>query len=326
MLDDARNQALIGQIIGFALGANFQEGVAAATSAKGADIAFKSLLELRIERSADQVAVNPNQTRITSTGLLKFFERLQYQELLCARVKTCAYPLTQTDHFVGNTSKIALFGNELPERVKTIHDRMVAKLRFHNPPSQTLAEYLADDTAVSARYARTMAYYRDSRLDQALKLIDGLVEQAPKDPYFHELRGQILFKHGRLSEALPAYERAVKLSPQQPLLRVGLAHVQIEINKPDLIKSAIGNIEEALRYDRFMPLSWHLAATAYGRNGQLGVAALALAEHNLLLGRLMEARGQANKAMRILRSNSPSWLRAQDIEATAKRARERERR
>ena len=53
-------------------------------------------------------------------------------------------------------------GNELPERA-AMHGRMVAKLRgFINPPSQTLAEYSADDTAVSARYARTMAYYRDS--------------------------------------------------------------------------------------------------------------------------------------------------------------------
>ncbi|RZO38218.1 MAG: M48 family peptidase [Rhodospirillaceae bacterium] len=335
-LVDARNQALIGQIIGFAFGVLSKDGgVAAATSAKGADIAFKNLLRFSRtqERSADQVAVNLlDHTRITSTGLLKFFERLQDQELL-VRARQDAYvvthPLTQdritfVRKHVENSS---YSGNELPERVKAMHDRMVAKLRgFINPPSQTLAEYSADDTAVSARYARTMAYYRDSRLDQALTLIDGLVEQAPKDPYFHELRGQILFEHGRLSEALPAYERAVKLSPQQPLLRVGLAHVQIEINKPNLIKSAIGNIEQALRYDRFMPLSWHLAATAYGRNGQLGVSALALAEHNLLLGRFVDARGQANRAMRILRANSPGWIRAQDIEATAKRARERERR
>ena len=44
-LDDARNQALIGQIIGFAFGVLSKDGgVAAATSAKGADIAFKNLL------------------------------------------------------------------------------------------------------------------------------------------------------------------------------------------------------------------------------------------------------------------------------------------
>ena len=335
-LDDARNQALIGQIIGFALGVLAKDGgVAAATSAKGSDIALKNLLKFSRtqERSADQVAVDLlDQTRSSATGLLEFFELLQDQELL-VRARQDAYvvthPLTQDRiAFVRKHVENSRYsGNQLPSLVKAMHDRMVAKLKgFINPPSQTLKEYAADDSSVSARYARAMAFYRDSRMDEALELMDGLISQAPDDPYFHELRGQILFENGKLTEALPDYERAVNLRPQQPLLRVGLAHVQIELNRPDLIKSAVGNLEQALRYDRFMPLSWQLAATAYGRNGQLGISSLALAEYHLLLGRFLDARGQASKAMRILPENSPGWLRAQDIEATAKRARDRQRR
>ena len=38
-----------------------------------------------------------------------------------------------------------------------------------------------------------MAYYRNAQSEEALKLIDGLLEQIPNDPYFHELRGQIPF-------------------------------------------------------------------------------------------------------------------------------------
>ena len=117
-LDDARNQALIGQIIGFAFGVLSKDGgVAAATSAKGADIAFKNLLRFSRtqERSADQVAVNLlDQTRITSTGLLKFFERLQDQELLVARAprRIRGHPSTdpRPDHLCPETRrKLALF-------------------------------------------------------------------------------------------------------------------------------------------------------------------------------------------------------------------------
>ena len=74
-----------------------------------------------------------------------------------------------------------------------MHERMSAKLRgFFNPTIQTLREFPADDKKVSARYARAMAYYRNAQSEEALKLIDGLLKQIPNDPYFHELRGQIL--------------------------------------------------------------------------------------------------------------------------------------
>ncbi|MEE2998235.1 MAG: M48 family metalloprotease [Pseudomonadota bacterium] len=332
-LGHARKKALVGQIIGFALGVVTKEGgVMAATSAKSSDIALKGLLKFSRtqERSADQVAIDLlEKTRTSATGLLEFFERLQDQELLVRERQdsyVVTHPLTQDRiAFLRNHVDNSRFsGNRLASDLQIAHDRMVAKLKgFINPPRQTLREYSADDPAISARYARAVALYRDARMDEALKLMDGLLMQAPDDPYFHELKGQIMFENGRLNDALPSYERAVALRPQQPLLRVGLAHVQIELTSPELNKSAINHLEQALRYDRFMPLSWQLAATAYGRNGQHGLSAVALAEHYLLLGRFVDARGQARKAMRILTENSPGWLRGQDIEAEASRARER---
>lgn len=334
-LDDARSQALIGQIIGIALGVLSKDGgVAAAGTAAGTGVAVKNLLKFSRtqENSADQVAVNLlDQTQTSARGLLEFFELLQDQELLVRSRQddyVVTHPLTQNRiQFVRNhVAKSPYSDKKLPTILQAMHDRMVAKLKgFINPPSQTLHEFKADDPSVMARYARAMAYFRDARLAQALPLIDGLISEAPDDPYFHELKGQILFENGKISEALPSYQKAVDLRPGQPLLRVGLAHAQIELNRSDLIAVALGNLEQAIRYDRYMPLSWRLAATAYGRSGDLGMSALALAEHNLLLGRNLDAEGQAKKAQRLLKENSPSWLRAQDIAGTAERARRRQR-
>lgn len=333
-LDDARSQALIGQIIGLALGVLAKDGgVAAAGSAAGTGIAIKNLLKFsRIqEQSADQVAVNLlDQTQTSARGLLEFFELLQDQELLVRARQddyVVTHPLTQNRiGFVRNhVAKSPYSDKKLPTILQAMHDRMVAKLKgFINPPSQTLFEFKADDPSVMARYARTVAYYRDARIAQALPIIDGLISDAPDDAYFHELKGQILFENGRIKEALPSYQKAVDLQPNQPLLRVGLAHAQIELNRPDMVPVALRNLQQAIRYDRNMPLSWRLAATAYGRNGDLGMSALALAEHNLLLGRNLDAAGQAKKAQRLLKENSPSWLRAQDIANTADRARRKQ--
>jgi predicted Zn-dependent protease len=140
-----------------------------------------------------------------------------------------------------------------------------------------------------------------------------LIAEQPRDPYFRELKGQMLFENGRVDEALPEYEAAVRLNPDAALLRVGLAHVQIELNRPDLLDRTLAHLKQALRTDPDNPRAWRLAATAYGRNGQFGMSSLSLAENFIRTGHKSDARGQAARAMRLLKKGSPAWLRAQDI-------------
>jgi len=74
-----------------------------------------------------------------------------------------------------------------------------------------LRRYPASDRSVAARYARAVAYYRIPDLDHALAEIDSLIAESPQDPYFQELKAQILFENGRIAEALPYNEAAVRL-------------------------------------------------------------------------------------------------------------------
>lgn len=328
-LSDAQDQALIGSILGMAVGVLAgQPGAAAAASAKAQDVALRNLLSFtRVqERSADQVGINLlNQSQISARGLLEFFEVLQDQELLSRERQdpyAVTHPLTRDRiAFVAEQVDKSPYSNaEIPTALRAEHDRMVAKLHgFIDPPSRTLHDYKADDPSVKARYARAIAYYQDAQLDKALPLIDGLIREAPGDPWFQELKGQMLFENARVADALPYYEASVRLRPDEPLLRVGLAHAQIEMNRPELMKSALDNLEQGLREDKHMPLAWRLAAVAYGRDGQLGQSALSLAEYNMLIGQPFDAMGQANKAMRLLKEGSPAWLRAQDLHVTAER-------
>lgn len=334
-ISDARDQALIGSIISIAIAVLSQQPEAGvAGTAKSQDVAVRNLYKFtRVqERSADQVAVDLlERTGVSAQGLLEFFEILQDQEFLHRSRQdpyVSTHPLTSDRiEFVRNQLRTSRrSGRPLDPADLTAHARMIAKLKgFMNPPARTLNEFKASDRSVKARYARAVALYRDARIDAALPVIDSLIAEAPDDPYFHELRGQMLFESGRLEDALPAYETSVRLRPDQPLLRVGLAHVQIELNRPELLGEAQANLEQAVRYDRFMPLAWRLSATAYGRTGKLGLSALSLSEYSLLTRRLVDASGQANKAMRLLPEGSPAWIRAQDIAEIADRARRKRR-
>src|SRR5262249_30994157 len=156
---------------------------------------------------------------------------------------------------------------------------------FIEPIPTVLQKYPESDTSMDARYARAIAYYRKPDLPRSLALIDGLLAEKPNDPYFNELKGQMLFENGKVAEAIEPYQLAVKLVPDSGLLRTGLAQAQIESQDPGLIKSAIQNLEESWRLDEENLLTLKLLATAYGRDGQQGMAALQLAELAFIQGR-----------------------------------------
>ena len=111
---------------------------------------------------------------------------------------------------------------------------MKAKIKgFMNPPSQTFVDYPETDKSFPARYARAIAYYRDTETEKALKAIDALITEQPNDPYLWELKGQILFEsRPRRRRRSPPLRRAVELKPDAPLLRILLGQTLIAEDDP----------------------------------------------------------------------------------------------
>ena len=89
--------------------------------------------------------------------------------------------------------------------------------------------YPKSDQSVPARYARAIALYRASRMDEAIAVMDELLAEAPRDPFFLEQKAQILYENGRVAEALPLYQQALDLAPREPLIRLELAQAQIQL-------------------------------------------------------------------------------------------------
>jgi predicted Zn-dependent protease len=85
-----------------------------------------------------------------------------------------------------------------------------------------LRAYPESDRTTPALYARAAAEHRLSHRDSALALMDRLVAMQPANPWFRELRGQIMFETGRPREAVTAYREAVRLAPDQPSMHQGL--------------------------------------------------------------------------------------------------------
>ena len=325
--DAEMHNASIESIIAMAVGAGVaalgrdSNGVGGALMA-GQEVGLQHFLNFSVaqEATADQAALTfLDRTHQSARGLLQFFEILQQQEMLSG-VKEIPYlrthPLTsERIEVIRNHVENSPYSNnpDPPEWIE-LHKRMKAKLiAFLQPPAQVLEQYPESDTSIAGRYARAIAYYRMPDLAKALNLIDGLIAAEPKNPYFQELKGQMLFENGHVREAVKPYQTAVRLAPDVALLRVELAHAEIETQDMALTRDALIQLKSADTYENENPDTWHYMAIAYGRTGDMGDSALALAEEAMAEGDKEMAKHQAAAAIRLL-PYGPSRLRAEDIQ------------
>ncbi len=319
-------EAIASLLLGAAVGvASGQPGAGAAVLMGGQNVADRGMLgySRNKEATADQAALKYlDASHQSARGMLQFMEILQNEQLLYA-----AHPDPYLQNHPLTPSRIRLIRHWVetskwsntpvpPYKVKLFR-RMQAKLfAFLEPPARTFDRYKADDHSISARYARAIAAYRIPDVPKALRLIDGLIAQRPKNPYFYEMKGQILFDNAKGAEALGPYRTAVRLLPDNLLMRMELAHVEIEQDDPSLLADAAANLNMTVDGEPDNAAAWHLLGIAYGKQGKEGLASYALAEEALLEHHLGQAHYLAEKAARLLHKKGPVWLRLQDIRTT----------
>jgi predicted Zn-dependent protease len=313
-------------VVGAATGAN-TGGAGGAMIASGQTTAMRTFLAYSRaqERSADQSAVTLlDRQHISTRGMLAFLDKLADQELLHISRQDAyvrSHPLTRDRiEFIAEHVRQSPWSDETDAPGDVVRqERMRAKLiAFIKRPRQVLKTFYPEtDTSLPGRYARAIAYFRQPDLPRALAEVDSLLAEMPQDPYFHELKGQMLYENGHAAEAIPAYAAAVALRPEDPLLLTGLAQVQLEGGGDAGLAEAIASLESARRIDSENPGTWRLLSIGYHRHGDAGAASLAAGEYSLLIGQAEDARLHAGRAEREYAEGSPGWLRAQDIRQEA---------
>ncbi|HVH82005.1 MAG TPA: M48 family metalloprotease [Stellaceae bacterium] len=277
------------------------------------------------EATADHAALNYlDRTGQSARGLLQFFEILQAKEPLTGEATdpwARTHPLTaaRTDYIRHHVETARSSDTkDAPQSIELLKRVQMKLHAFLDDPSATLRTYPERDQSPDARYARAIAYYRIPKLDKALPTIDGLIRDFPQNPYYRELKGQMLFENGRIRDAMAPYEEAVKLAPDAALMRISLAQTYVESNDSGLNKRAIAYLNDASRIEGREGTVWRLLATAYGRDNQFGMAALSLAEEAFADGKKKDAQQQAQRAKQLLPRGTPAYARAEEIQRQAK--------
>lgn len=332
-IEKALLQSLIGTISGIAVSVAGRPDAGAGILMGSQDMAMRGYLRFSRtqEGAADQGAAHYlDSLHWSSRGLLEFMELLRKDEFISEQQLdpyVLTHPLVseRLDFFRSHLSKSPHAQAALPDPFEENFKRIQVKIAaFTQSPVKTFARFKPTDTSLLARYGRSIAYFQNAQVDEALKEVNSLLQEFPQDAFFWDLKGQILFDSGKTKEAIGAYEKAVALRPDIPLLHINLAHSLIEGGDPAQLEKAYSELLRARTEEPENPFTYRLLAIYYGKKEKTGLAALCLAEMAFEIEDLDKAEQQAKRALHFLKDDPTNKLRANDILEEVKRLRKRE--
>jgi predicted Zn-dependent protease len=301
----------------------------------GQQAAYGSLLAFSRaqESSADAAGASfLSKAHISGRGSLQFFEKLQNLEF------RYGYPHDEEAAFASthplSGDRIAtlreVYEKDPAWNTKTdpaLEERFqLAKAKLYGylaDPADTLRHYPPYVTTEPARYARVYAYHKESRLDDALREADALLAEKPDNPYFLEIKGQVLLESGKAEAALAPLRKATELTGNDPLIASTFGLALVNTEDKSHLDEAENVLRAAVARDRENPMAWYELGLVFGAKGDIPRASLASAEQQIMTDNAAQALRSATTAMAGLQKDSPDWIQAQDISMQARTQLER---
>ena len=166
----------------------------------------------------------------------------------------------------------------------------------------------------------SVAYHRQSKTKKALSEINKAIAIRPSDPYYLELKGQILMETRQFQAAASAYGKAASFAPNNALILGSYGRAVLARGET---KKAMRLLEKSRARDNSDSRVLRDLAVAHAKVGNNGMASLITAERYAVLGRIRDAGIHAKRASDLLPTGSVGWRRAQDVlsayEATVKK-------
>ncbi|TKT79207.1 M48 family metalloprotease [Aquamicrobium sp. LC103] len=289
----------------------------------GGEAARRSLLAYQRteEITADRSAITYlERTGQSARGMLATFERLaDGLSLSGARVDPYQISHPVPRERIANLETLArqsrYFDRTDPPALQQRHDLIRAKIAAYTQGQAATSRLFRNDRgSLAARYGDAISTFLAGNPRGALPKIDALIQAQPRNPYFHEMRGEILIKANRPAEAAQSFARALSLDPNRSgIIQIGYGQALLATGQPDQIRKAVSELQTGLSKAREFAAGYRYLAQAHGQLGDIAQAELATAEGHYYSGSIRDAKIFAARAQQKLPQGSPGWLKAQDI-------------
>ncbi|MDA9591514.1 M48 family metalloprotease [Pelagibacteraceae bacterium] len=271
------------------------------------------------EAAADQAAITLLcKSSQPPMGLESFLKKLDRSTLKNAeeyKYKT-THPLT-SDRFnwIKNSyKKYPNCNNNLNASLQKRFELIKAKLlAYTHNESEVIAIYNNEENQYST-YAFAVTNYFNGNQSKSIELIKSLIDKDSKNPYYHELLGEIYFSTGKLNLAIQEQKKAMELAGHEnDLYLMMLGSYLLAESSSDSIIESISVLNKSLFLNRTNSYSWYLLAKAYASNDNLALAQYASAERYYLRRDRALALSFAKKAIKNIDKNTVEWYRTNDL-------------
>lgn len=330
-LDRTKTLAIVGTLLGVgAIVAGSATGNGDAGGAAGGAIigaapqmAARSLLSYKRgeEINADNAALQYlRTTKQSPKGMLTTFERFA-QRLALAGVRPDPYllshplPRERINLLERAARKSPYFDRSDPKALQLRHDLARAKIAAFSEGLPGLQRLFGSaPKSLPALYGRAIALDLVGRSNDALKIMDALIKAQPANPYFYEMRGEILLKLRKVNDAVQAFVKATKLDRSgSGLIQARLGFAYVATADQANAKKAISAVRKGIQANPDNFNAYRTLSSAYALSGDVAEAELAMAEGHFKAGNVRDAKIFAGRAVQKLVPGQPSWQRAKDI-------------
>ncbi|WP_209596761.1 M48 family metalloprotease [Ruegeria sp. HKCCSP351] len=268
------------------------------------------------EASADRSAASYLRwAEISPSGMVELHRKFAGQELLSVANQDPymrSHP-TSRDRLRAAEAFLDEFGDRAVPNPNSDYwfARVKGKLSaFLRSPSWTLRRAGEEPYRDIRLMREASAYHQNRDLSRARAAIDAALAERPDDPFYYDLKGQILLENRRVSEAVKAYASAVEMAPNNALILAGYGRALLAQGET---KQALNALEQARARDFRNARLMQDLGVAYAQVGNNGMASTVTAERYALQGRMEDAGIHAKRAVAQLPEGSPGWQRAQDV-------------
>jgi predicted Zn-dependent protease len=285
-------------------------------AALGEYLAFTRVQEATADATGSRLL---SKAGISGKGMLDFFGKLQNLEYRLAIYDKDSFdrdhPLSseRIEALQQKLKSDAAWNKPTDPKLEARFERVKAKLLGYVNPKQAVLKYPESDQSVPGHYARAYAYHLSGYPDKAESEANALLAIDAHDPYFLEVKGQILLEDGKPKEAIAPLREATERSGNAPMIAAMLGHALVETNDPKNFDEAKQILKVAVNRDNEDPFAWYQLGIIYDHEGDESRASLATAERSNLEGNPKMALASAQMAMKGIPPGTPDYLRAQDI-------------
>lgn len=314
--DNDINNAKIGVYAGYLLGIisaiTIDPAVGTALMQGGSHLGERVFLNSnRIqEEIADQYALkyldNAGYSNIGIQDILRYLDRSEHPQI---DQYSLTHPLSSKRLFYVQNYQVINDVQPISADKLYRFERLTTKLDAFSGPINILLNKYSDESDLS-KYARAIIYYRQSKIDKSIKQLDLLIKSYHKDPYYHEMKGEIFYKVGKVDESASSYKQALSLAQGQSTL------IKLQLSQALLFKypqEAVFYLKQASDEEKNSPFIWKQLAIAYGRSGSVGMSYFALTKKAFLENSTSQLKKYSELAAQNLPQDSPYLLQINDM-------------